>query len=158
MGRGYPVPGPDWGVPHPRSGWGVPHPRSGQGVPCPRSRWGGYPVSGLDRGYPIPGPNGRYPHPRSGWGTSVPPPPQSRLDGVIPHPGLDGVTPPLPVGGLIRKASTCYTAGVVPLAFTQEDFLVHTGPGQQPDPLSLIVPVPFHVLVPVMVPCSVNVS
>ena len=97
------------------AGWGVPH---------PRSRWG-YPIPGLDfGGYPIPLTGGGYLHPRSGWG--VPPcprldgvPPRPRLDVVPPCPGLDGV-PPRP----ISKASTCYVAGGVLLAFTQEDFLV----------------------------------
>ena len=42
---------------------------------------------------------------KTGWGT---PSPNPRLDGV-----------------LISKASTCYAAGGVPLAFTQEDFLVN---------------------------------
>ena len=46
---------------------------------------------------------------RSGWG-------------VPPCPGLDGVHPP--PSGQISIASTCYAAGGVPLAFTQEDFLV----------------------------------
>ena len=38
-----------------------------------------------------------------------------------PHPGLDGVSP---IRRQISKASTCYMAGSVPLAFMQEDFLV----------------------------------
>ena len=56
------------------------------------------------------------------------PPAQPGLDGGgypgYPQPGLDGV-PPNQVW--IRQssiASTCYAAGGVPLAFTQEDFLV----------------------------------
>ena len=66
-------------------------------------------------GYP-PGPGlvggGGFPPTRPGWWGVLPPPP----------PGLDGVPPPL-----IRQssiASTCYPAGGMPLAFTQEDFLV----------------------------------
>ena len=44
------------------------------------------------------------------------------MQGTPPPPGLDGVHPPP-----IRQssiASTCYAAGGMPLAFTQEDFLV----------------------------------
>ena len=119
------------GVPHLRSG-GVPHLRSG-GV-------GGYPISGLG-GYPISGRGWGVPHLRSGGY------PISGLGGVlhlrsrgvphlrsrgVPHLrsgggtpsqvwGVPQVTPPPP--GI---ASTCYgyAAGGMPLAFTQEDFLV----------------------------------
>ena len=73
------------------------------GVPSPRS--GGYPVPGLG-GYLVPGPGG-YPVPGPGG---------------YPIPGLGGTpgTPPRQSS----TASTCYAAGGVPLAFTQEDFLV----------------------------------
>ena len=69
---------------------------------------GEYPISGLGRGYPIPGLDGGggVPHPRSGWCGGVP-----------------GV-PPLPTRQS-SIASTFYAAGGVPLAFTQEDFLVN---------------------------------
>ena len=66
--------------PHPRSRWGVPHPRSR-----------GYPIPGPGGGVPIPGPGGGYPILLMG---GKPPPPQSRLDGVLPSPGLDGLPPP----------------------------------------------------------------
>ena len=76
----------------------------------------------------------QHPHPRldgvppsrpgmgGTWGT-----PHPRLDGVTPQtwdggtprPRLDGVPPS------ISKASTCYAAGGVPLASTQDDFLVY---------------------------------
>ena len=77
---------------------------------------GEYPIPGLDRGYPIPCLDGGtpshvwmgVPHPRSGWGGT-------------PCPRLDGVPP---IRRQIRKASTCYAVGSVPLAFTKEDFLV----------------------------------
>ena len=55
-----------------------------------------------------------YPLARSGWWGYVPPPPG--LDGVPPH------TPPIRQSSI---ASTCYAAGGMPLAFTQEDFLVN---------------------------------
>ena len=69
-------------------------------------------------GYPIPGPGGGvlhlrsgqggtpgYPPSRTGWGVNLPPPPTTtRRQSSI--------------------ASTCYAAGGMPLAFTQEDFLV----------------------------------
>ena len=84
---------------HHRSGWGVPHPMSG--VPHPGLDGGGYPryppqpQPGLDGGgYPS------YPL-DLGWGTPLHPP--------------------------IRQSSmvnTSYEAGSMPLAFTQEDFLV----------------------------------
>ena len=45
--------------------------------------------------------------------------------GIPPRPGLDdrGTPPPIRQSSI---ASTCYAAGGVPLAFTQEDFLVLT--------------------------------
>ena len=72
------------------------------GIPHPRSRWGGgYPISGLDGGFPIQDWMG-YPPPIQCW-TGTPPPPSRRQSSI---------------------ASTCYAAGGMPLAFTQEDFLV----------------------------------
>ena len=102
------------GVPQLRSGWrgGLYPSQVWMGVPHPRSGWWG-----VLQGTP----------PRTGWV----PPPQPGLDGVPPPlrtgygnppPELDGVTP-----NSIRQsstASTCYSAGGMPLAFTQEDFLV----------------------------------
>ena len=63
----------------------------------------GYPISGPDRGYAIPGPDG---------GGGLPP---SKIRMVYP--------PPLPIRRQISITSTCYAAGSMPLAFTQEDFL-----------------------------------
>ena len=103
----------------------------------PSSWWGGYPILSpgggvphpVDWGYPIPGPGGgypiqltvppvqdwmRYPLSRTGWGT----PPCPRLDGVPP--------PPVRRQSSIAS-STCYVAGGMPLAFTQEDFLMICG-------------------------------
>ena len=118
-------------------------------VPHSQVRMGGTPFSGLDRGYPIPGLDGGHPIP----GLWYPPCPgqvpgqdrnplPSGLDGVLPRMGLDGV--PLPLGldwgppsrtgwiapphPSIRRqssiASTCYVTGSMPLAITQNDFLV----------------------------------
>ena len=114
---------------------------------------GGYPIPGLGRGYPIPGLDGvppwtwdRVPPPDLGQGT-----PLQTWDGVppswtwdrVPPRTWDGIPPldlgwgtpqpgtgylPLTRSGLDRAAqrtaSTWYAAGGVPLAFTQEDFLV----------------------------------
>ena len=99
---------------------------------------------GLDGGgYP------GYPHhdwmgnPNHDW-MEYPPP---WLDGVTPPPWLDGVPPPSWLDGYplpwldgvppthhdwmgypptTNIVSTCYAAGSMPLAFTQEDFLVFT--------------------------------
>ena len=80
-------------------GGGVPHLRSGRG--------GGYFIPGPDNGeYLITGLDG------GGGGFYS-------ADGDIPLSKIGwGIPPP------ISKASTCYAAGSVPLAFTQEDFLV----------------------------------
>ena len=109
-GEGYPIPGPDWGVPHPRSGRG--------GVQ--------YPIPGLDRGVPHPA-DGGYPPSKIRMGVL---PIQDWMGYPLPHQ-QDGVCPlsktgwgtPPPVRRQISKVSTCYAAGGVPLAFTQEDFL-----------------------------------
>ena len=91
------------GVPHFRSGWGYPIPgldgRLGtQGTPPPGLVGGGYPPNQVLMVGGVP---------------RVPPQP----------PGLDGVPIPPPIRQS-NIASTCYAAGGVPLAFTQEDFLV----------------------------------
>ena len=102
-GRGVPHPlmggappsGPDGGTPILPHG-GVPHPSS----------WG-YPIPGLDGGVPWPG-KGVPSHSDLGWG--------------YPHPGQapgQGGTP-----NWNSTACTCYMVGSMPLAFTQEDFLV----------------------------------
>ena len=112
-----------------------------RGVPHPAD--GGYPIPGLDGGTQskvwmggtfIPGPDGRLPHPAD-RGTPI----QDYDQGGTP--GLDGVPLPsrtrwgtpiqdcmgyLPVRRQTSIASTCYTAGCMPLVFTQEDFPVLT--------------------------------
>ena len=108
---------------------------------------GGYPIPGLDGGYPIPGldqggyphlrsgrevshsADGGYPHLRSGWGiphSAYRGVPYSRSEWGYPSlpPSAGWGTPP--VRRQISIASTCYTAGGVPLAFTQEDFLLNS--------------------------------
>ena len=100
-------------------GWGgVHHPRSrGEGVPHPADGGGGVtPISGLDGRVPYPADRGTPSKIRKG----VPP---SKISRGYPHPGLDWV-PPSPIRRQISIASNCYTVGGVPLAFTQEDFLV----------------------------------
>ena len=97
MGK-YPIPGLGGGVPHLRSRWGVPHLRSGGGTPSRSGGWG-------------------VPHHRSGgWGVPRVPPNQVWMVG-----GYPGYPPPMRQSSI---ASTCYAADGVPLAFTQEDFLV----------------------------------
>ena len=130
-GGRYPVSGLDGVVHHPRSRWGCTPSQVQMGVvPHPRSRWG----------YLIPGLDGGIPHPRSGQGV---PPSKIRMEGTppsksgwdilpFPHPRLDEVPASRTGWGTpsikrqISKASTCYAAGGVSLAFTQEDFLVKT--------------------------------
>ena len=142
--RGYPINGLDKGstpsqvqtgwVPHPKSGWGYPIPGPDRGStpsqvwmggtpfkirmgvsPLSKTRWGTSHLR-LDVILPLS---------KTGWGTSPPPSaewgtPHPYLGwGVAPHQRLDGVPPPN-----ISTASTCYAVGGVPLAFTQEDFLV----------------------------------
>ena len=114
LGGGTPSSWRGWGYPLPRSWhggglfswWGYPIPGpGGRGLPHPRSRWGvphsqvqagGYPIPGPVGGTPFPGTGGGVPFPRSRWG--------------VPHQ--------------TSTACTCYAAGSMPLAFTQEDFLV----------------------------------
>ena len=97
---------------------GVP-PWTWDGVPPDQVRMG-HPPDQVWMGYPL----------DLGWGT-----PRPGQDGAPPWPGLDGV-PPRPGTGYPPRpgmgypppnwdiASTCYAAGGMPLAFTQEDFLV----------------------------------
>ena len=93
------------------SGWGgVPHPRSGWWGGTPSQVWmvGGY------LGYPQPGlDGGTQGTPMTGLGT-----PHHDWMGYPPFPPWVGGVPPPHI------ASTCYAAGGMPLAFTQEDFLV----------------------------------
>ena len=92
-----------------------------RGVPI-KGLGGGYPIQGLGGGYPVPGLG--VPHPRSGLGVPQCTPYHDWM-GYPPHPHHDWMGYPSPTP--IRQssiASTCYTAGDMPLAFTQEDFLV----------------------------------
>ena len=116
-----------YGVPHPANGrGGVPiprHPRQVQVRGTPSSLWGGTPPQVWMGGYPIPGlDRGRTISQVQYW-MGYPPPPAITGWGNPPCPGLDGVpfSPPIRQSS---KASTCYVAGGMPLAFTQEDFLV----------------------------------
>ena len=91
---------------------------------------GGYPIPGLDGegGYPIQliG-GGRIPHHSGPGGYPIP-----GLDGLldggypwVPPPSRTGWnTPPPPIMRQNSIGSTCYAAGGMPLAFTQDDFLV----------------------------------
>ena len=104
----------------------------GGGGTTSQVRVGGYPISGLGSGgYPIPGlARGGTPSQvwLGGWGT-----PGQTWDGVPPGPGtgyppdMGWGTPPGPEMRYpprqISIASTCYTAGGMPLVFMQEDFL-----------------------------------
>ena len=106
----------------------------GGGTPV-RSGWGGHPIPGLaGGGTPSQVWLGGVPHPRSGWGYppttrsgwGTPPDlglgtPQDLGLGTPPDMGLGTPPPPGPGTGI---ASTCYAAGGMPLAFTQEDFLI----------------------------------
>ena len=96
--------------------------QDGEGNPIPLM---GVPISGLDGGGTLSCWLGGYPIKDQDGGYGVPP---CQQDGVPPVKDWMGYTH-LP--SLIRRqitiASTCYTAGGVPLAFTQEDFLVLFG-------------------------------
>ena len=95
------------GVAHLRSGWG------GGGTPSQVWKWGTPPRSRL----------GGVPHPADGGLGGAPS--QVWTGWGYPHPRPGRRYPPPPsVRRRIRRASTCYTAGGVPLAFTKEDFLV----------------------------------
>ena len=64
---------------------------------------------------------GLPPHPRSRWGGGSTP--SQVQTGGTPVQDWMGY-PPLSIRRQISIASTCYAAGGIPLAFTQEDFLV----------------------------------
>ena len=102
------------GVP-PSCQWGVTWSWDWMGVPPIGTGWG-YPLPGMDVGTPI-GTGWGKSHqdwivgtPRTGWGT--------------PTPIGTGWGYPFPVRRQSSRASNCYAAGGVPVAFTQEDFLV----------------------------------
>ena len=127
------------GVPGPDPGRGVPGPGPGGsqsqiwGGPRSRSRWGG---PGLrSRGVPGPGPGGGVPGPGLGgsqfqiWGEGYPVSVKGKIFdtrfGLIHvQTGKKFFCQGTPPPGIAR---TCYgyAAGGMPLAFTQEDFLVH---------------------------------
>ena len=106
------------GTPYPGLVGGVPHPADQEGTPFPGLDGGGVPYPADLVGTPFPG---LY---RGGVGYPI------QLMGGTPSP-QQGV-PPSPAGGTPSPAPpwqssigcTCYAAGGVPLAFTQEDFLV----------------------------------
>ena len=122
-------------------GGGVPQPGlDGGGVPWPGLDGGGVPgvlFSVCTWGTPPPWLDGVPPPARSGWwgvpptmtGWGTPhhdwlryPPIMTGLGTLPPLPWLDGGNPPPTTTTNI--VSTCYAAGGMPLAFTQEDFLV----------------------------------
>ena len=138
------------GVPRPRSEWGGVYPIPGLdgegtqfqvwmvgGVPHPVMVVGGTPSIHGGGGYPIQSwwgvpriPPGQvwmgtphhdwmgHPH-HHDWMRNPPPP---WLDGIpLTMTGWDTLFPPIRQSSM---ASTCYAAGSMPLAFTQEDFLV----------------------------------
>ena len=126
------------GYPHPADGGGGRYPiqLTGGTYPIPGSDRGCMPIPGLDRGgtpgHPhlgqVPGQGGGNPHCRCGQRGI---PLSGQVPGVPPCPGLDGGTSlsrtgcvPPPVGRQSSIASICYVTGGMPLAFTQEDFLV----------------------------------
>ena len=79
---------------------GTPPHQDWMGVPPIRTGWG-------------------YPPVGTGWGT-----PTCWDWRGVPPLGLDWGTPP-PIRRQNSRVSTCYAAGGMPLAFTQEDFLVY---------------------------------
>ena len=91
---------------------------------CVSSHLDGGGTTSTDRGYPIPCPDGGYPVPGQDSGYPI------LLTGDTTIQDQDGGVPPIqdwmgyphPVRRQISIASTCYAAGGMPLAFTQEDF------------------------------------
>ena len=146
VGGGVPLPGLDGGGGTLSQVWGG-TPSQVRGVPQPGLDGGGYlgypPVRSGWWGY-SPGQVwivGGYPwYPsttRTGWGTphqdwmGYPPPSTTRTGWGTPPTqvwmvgGTRGTPTPMRQSSI---ASTCYAAGGVPLAFTQEDFLVFNNP------------------------------
>ena len=136
-GGGYPISGPGRGVPHPRSQvggtwsqvwggtrsqvWGVPHLRSGGGPVVPRSKEKNFDTrfglihvqtgkKNIRRGTPPPHSEGK-----NFWH-------QIWLDTCSDRKKIFSQRDPLPPG--IARTCYGYAAGGMPLAFTQEDFLV----------------------------------
>ena len=107
------------------------HTSTGRGVPQPGlDGGGGVPWSGLDGGgvpQPVLDGGGGTPVRSEWWGVPRVPPQHDwmgyppTMTGWVPHCDWMGYPPQHDWMGV---ASTCYMAGGVPLAFTQEDFLV----------------------------------
>ena len=139
MEGGYPIPGSGggtpsswWGVPNPRDRWGWEYPIQLGGTPSQFQVGGGYSIPGPDMGSTPSQVQGGTPS-QVWMGYSL----SRTVRGTLPHSGLDEVPPPPPpsrtgwgtpppLSGDSSIASTCYMAGGMPLAFTQEDFLVLT--------------------------------
>ena len=108
---GYPIPGPGGGYPIPGMDGGTPF-----------QAW-------TERGTPLFRPGMGYPHLDLGWGTPIQtwdgiPPGQDWMVTVHPPTRTEWGTPPPPIRRQSSIANTCYAAGGMPLALTQEDFLV----------------------------------
>ena len=111
-----------WGTPVPSKG--VPNPNLGRGYPVPARVYPSIPPSRTGLGYPLgvsPSRTGLpYPHPGQDWCTIM----QDRTGEPLPPPSQDRVAYTL-LPRQNSRASTCYRAGDMPLALTQEDFLVY---------------------------------
>ena len=101
----------------------------GRGYPSPRFFHRSL-VPGPFRGYPSPGQGWGYPSPSWGYPRIGVPPARTGLGYPLattglgyPH-GQDRTGVPLPLPGQNSRASTCYAACGMPLAFTWKDFLV----------------------------------
>ena len=100
-GGGYPIQPTGRGYPHLRSGWGYPFQRQDPHPPVQvRSQDRGGRGTALSRSDPR----------MMGWGRVPPSRSDPRMGGGTPYQN--------------SIACTCYAAGSMPLAFTQEDFLV----------------------------------
>ena len=117
-------------------GGGYPVSGVGEGYPVPGLDGGGYPGYPFGQDWMVGGYLGYPPWPvLDGGGRGTPGTPHHDWMGY-PPPWLDGVPPTTMTGRSTPLtlwldgvpptsiASTCYTAGGMPLAFTQEDFLV----------------------------------
>ena len=113
--EGYPYP-VDWGYPIQLTG--VPHLADG-GTPWSGQDWMGVPPSELDRSTTHLGNQMGTPWSGLDEGTPLP----SGLDVVPHHRNWMGYPPP--IWRQSSRARAFYVAGGMPLAFTQDDFLVH---------------------------------
>ena len=116
---GYPVRYPPWGGPGtPPGGYPVRYPPRGARYPPRGGTWPGTPPGGYPVRYP---PRGVQVPPRGGTRSGTPP---GGVPSQVPPRGGPGQVPPSGgVPGQDNRRSTHYTAGGMPLAFTQEDFL-----------------------------------